>query len=463
MAKLQGCRIVVFLLFAATAIAAPAQTFTTLVDFDFGDGAYPALGFLVQGRDGNFYGTTPYGGGFGNDAGTVFKITPSGTLTTLYDFAGTGSYLPAGGLVLAIGGNFYGTTQLGGANSGNGTVFKITPAGTLTTLHSFTGTDGFYPKAGLVQGIGGNFYGTTSLGGACGIGTVFKITPGGTLTTLHCCSHPTAELVQGLLTGKFYGTMIDGGANGFGTVYRITPSGKLTWLHSFDSTDGAYPYAGLVQTTDESFYGTTSGGGANGQGTVFKISLGATLTTLHSFDSTDGANPRGRLVLATDGNFYGTTSGGGANGQGTVFKITPAGTLTTLYNFCSQTNCTDGANPYAGLVQSTNGSFYGMTSLGGACSEQIQGCGTVFSMSVGLDPFVAFVRNSGKVGQTAEILGQGFTGTSVVSFNGTAANFVIQSDTYLTATVPQGATNGFVTVTTPGGTLQSNVMFRVTK
>ena len=365
MSKLSAWRMVCLacLFCAAMAIAAPAQTFTTLVDFDFGDGAYPALGFLVQGRDGNFYGTTPYGGGFGNFAGTVFKITPSGALTT---------------------------------------------------LHSFTGTDGFYPKAGLVQGSGGNFYGTTSLGGACGIGTVFKITPGGTLTTLHCCSHPTAELVQGTDRNfYFYGTMIDGGANGFGTVYRINLSGKLTWLHSFDSTDGAIPYAGLVQATDE--------------------------------------------------NFYGTTSGGGANGQGTIFKITPAGTLPTLYNFCSQTNCTDGANPYAGLVQSTNGSFYGMTSLGGACSEQNQGCGTVFSMSVGLDPFVAFVRNSGKVGQTAEILGQGFTGTSVVSFNGTAAKFVVHSDTYLTATVPSGATTGFVTVTTPKKTLKSNVVFRVTK
>ena len=273
----------IFVVCAATAIAAPAQTFTTLHIFDGTDGEYPAAG-LVQGTDGNFYGTTGYGGAttctYG--CGTIFKITPAGTLTTLHSFDYTDGEYPLGvGLVQATDGNFYGTTYSGAAY-GYGTVFKITPASALTTLHSFDSTDGADPEAGLVQGTDGSFYGTTYFGGAYNYGTIFKITPAGTLTT----------------------------------------------LHSFDYTDGEYPLGGgLVQATDGNFYGTTSEV-ANGYGTVFKITPTGTLTTLHSFHVTDGAYPEA-LVQATDGNFYGTTSFGGTAGNctpggcGTVFKISP--------------------------------------------------------------------------------------------------------------------------------------------
>jgi uncharacterized repeat protein (TIGR03803 family) len=174
-------------------------------------------------------------------------------------------------------------------------------------------------------------------------------------------------------------------------------------------------------------------------------------------------------VQATDGNFYGTTSGGGAacysdTGCGTVFQITPAGKLTTLYSFCTSGYplCADGISP-DGLAQATNGNFYGTTPQGGASTACGDGCGTIFSLATGLGPFVSFVRSSGKVGANVEILGQGFRGTTGVSFNGTAANFVVHSHTYLTATVPQGATTGVVNVTTPDGTRQSNLVFRVTK
>jgi uncharacterized repeat protein (TIGR03803 family) len=238
-------------------------------------------------------------------------------------------------------------------------------------------------------------------------------------------------------------------------------------MASFGNTNGALPYyVSLVQGTDGNFYGTTSLGGINNNsGTVFKITPTGTLTTIYAFCSqsncTDGQQPYAGLVLGTDGNFYGTTASGGSNDWGTVFKITPTGMLTTLYSFCAQTGCRDGILPFGALLQATDGTFYGTTQNGGDSSYCNEGCGTIFGLSMGLGRFVSFVRSAGKVGATAQILGQGFTGTTGVSFNGTGANFVVHSDTYLTATVPQGATTGFVTVATPGGTLQSNVVFRV--
>jgi uncharacterized repeat protein (TIGR03803 family) len=476
----------------AAAVVWAATTFTTLVSFDQTNGAFPQYGYLVQGSNGNLYGTTREGGAntcpSGNGpvgCGTVFEITPAGTLTTLYSFCSqtncTDGRAPWAGLVQAPNGSFYGTTQSDGAD-GYGTVFEMTPAGTLTTLHSFDATDGAYPLAGLVQAANGNFYGTTSQGGPheYSLGTVFEITTGGTLATLHSfCSSltnctdgeiPYGGLVQAT-NGNFYGTTYEGGASsacldGCGTVFEITASGTLTTLHSFDSTDGANPVAGLVQATNGNFYGTTYEGGASsacssGCGTVFEITASGTLTTLHSFDSTDGANPVGGLVQATDGNFYGTTEKGGADGHGTVFEITPAGTLTTLYSFCSQTGC-DGIGPAAGLLQATNGSFYGTTVEEGTsntCSTNVGktvGCGTVFSLSVGLGPFVETLPTSGKVGAAVIIMGSNLTSTTSVTFNGTAATFTVVSSTEIKATVPNGATTGKMQVTTPSGTLTSN-------
>src|SRR5208283_5109939 len=376
-----------------TAESAQAQTLTTLHSFDGTDGASPYAA-LVQDTDGNLYGTTLYGGpnsctypGIGTifSCGTVFKITPSGTLATLYNFCSqsgcTDGQFPYAGLIQGSDGNLYGTTSFGGAN-GDGTVFRITPSGTLTTLHSFAGTDGAAGYAGLVQGTDGNFYGTTFGGPANG--TVFKITPSGTLTTLYtfCFSctgaGPYAGLVQGT-DGNFYGTTFNGGGNGVGTVFTITPGGTLTTLYSFCSqsgcTDGANPYAALVQGTDGNFYGTTLGGAANG--TVFKMTPGGTLTTLYTFCyGCTGVSPYAALVQGTDGNFYGTTEGG-TNHDGTIFKITPSGTLTTLHSF----DGTDGAAVYAGLVQGTGGNFYGTTAQGGGSGNCSGGCGTVFKLA----------------------------------------------------------------------------------
>jgi uncharacterized repeat protein (TIGR03803 family) len=490
------------LLWATAPIGLSAQTFTTLHSFYGKNGGNPRA-VLVQATGGNLYGTTFSGGQLvgtncfsGPGCGTIFKITPGGgPVTTVYRFCSqsgcTDGAQPYAGLVQATNGNFYGTTVYGGTNSCNGpgcgTIFKITPSGTLTTVHSFcsqTGcTDGFEPVAGLVQATDGNLYGTTEYGGANNNngGTVFKITPSGTLTTLYnFCSqggtactdgaHPYAGLVQAT-DGNFYGTTGIGGTNNNGTVFKITPSGTLTTLHRFCSqsgcTDGYDPQGAFVQGTDGNLYGITAGGGANDNGMVFKITPSGTLTTLYSFCSqsgcTDGANPFAGLVQATDGNFYGTTLGGGAstncrgNPCGTVFKITPSGSLTTLHSF----ERTDGRIPSAPLVQDTNGNFYGTTAGGGAGTHCTGGCGTVFSMSVGLGPFVKTQPASARVGGFVQILGTNLTGATSVSFNGTQAVFRVVLNSWIKTTVPAGATTGPVEVVTPGGTLSSNVPFRV--
>jgi uncharacterized repeat protein (TIGR03803 family) len=466
---------IVFLLCAATAIAAPAQTVTSLLSFDGADGAEPYYGSLVQGPDGNFYGTTWEGGGNTRcknshiGCGTVFSITPGGTLTTVHKFCTVtgcpdGAY-PYGGLVVGVDGDLYGTTSAGGAN-GQGTVFKIIPDGALKTLHSFDGSDGTGPYGTLIQASDGDFYGTTYQGGGVNNdGTVFKMTPSGTLTTLYSfCSQPDctdgvlpiAGLVEGT-DGNLYGTTVEGGLKNkdYGTIFKITPAGVLTTLHSFDSHDGSYPYGGLVQG-GESFYGTTGNYGPNGEGTIFKITSQGTFTTVYGFSGMNygaGAYPYDGLIQATDGSLYGTTSKGGIGGNlGTVFDIASGGAVTTLYSF----DGTDGTNPVGGLVQSTDGNFYGTTRIGGTNDY-----GTVFSLSMALEPFVRMVSASGKAGHTSGILGQGFTGTTSVLFNGISAAFTIVADTYLTATVPAGATTGYVTATTPSGTLTSNVPFHV--
>jgi uncharacterized repeat protein (TIGR03803 family) len=216
-----------------------------------------------------------------------------------------------------------------------------------------------------------------------------------------------------------------------------------------------------VLAADTNFYGSTYQGGSNnscpnGCGTVFKITTKGKLTTLHNFDSTDGANPIAALIQATDGNFYGTTYAGGTGGNwGTVFKITPSGTMKTLHSFAGS----DGAQPYGPVTQATSGNLYGTAYNGTSGASE----GTLFEILTGLSPFVGFVSDGGKVGQGVGILGQGFTGTSSVSFNGTSATFTVKSGTFIKATVPVGATSGFVRVTTPKGTLKSNVPFRVVR
>jgi len=347
------------------------------------DGRRPYAG-LIQGSDGNFYGTTLYGGT--TDRGTVFKITLSGAFTLLYSFAGSDGWYPYAGLIQGSDGNFYGTTYFGGAGTttfGNGTVFKITLSGAFTSLYSFAGSDGARPLAGLIQGRDGNFYGTTTNGGAAGTGTVFKITLSGAFTSLYSFAggdgaNPYAGLIQGS-DGNFYGTTAHGGATNQGTVFKMDSSGATTTLHSFAGSDGATTFTGLIQGSDGNFYGTTTNGGANSNGTVFKMDSSGAVTTLHSFALSDGAYPFAGLIQGRDGNFYGTTILGGATNQGTAFKMDSSGAVTTLHSFAGQP--LDGANPFAGLIQGRDGNFYGTTQTGGATNPGvIETHGTVFKM-----------------------------------------------------------------------------------
>ena len=370
-------------------LAASAQTgavLTSLYSFTgTNDGASPQAG-LVQASDGNFYGMTTYGGTYG--FGTIFEISATGGLTSLYSFTGTndGAY-PRAALVQGSDGNFYGTTGSGGTNGGNGTVFQFSTNGGLTSLYSFTGgTDGADPVGGLVQSSDGNFYGTTSDGGTNGLGTVFQISRNGSLNSLYSFTgvsdgaYPRSTLVLGS-DGNFYGTTAGRGPFFYpGAVFKISTNGALVSLYTFSQPWFENP-GSLMQGSDGNFYGATFGGGTYGNGSVFQISTNVALTNLYSFTGgSDGGLPTCALVPGTEGSFYGTTgSGGNTNlnyglGYGTVFRVTTNGTLTQLHSF-GGTN--DGATPFAGLVQGSDGNFYGTTQYGGT-----NNLGTVFRLSV---------------------------------------------------------------------------------
>lgn len=484
-----------------------AQGFRTLQSFNGSNGAVPEGVALVQGRDGALYGTTSSGGAF--DAGTVFRLKPGFAVQTLYSFCAQpnctdGSY-PQVGLVLGNDGDLYGVTFNGGGANNRGTVFKISTSGQLTTLYSFclqSGCpDGAYPQK-LTLSVDGNFYGTAAAGGnANGGGTIFKITASGTLTTLYqfcsqanCLDGQAPNALIQASGGNFYGTTAYGGPPsglcpiyGCGTIFKVTPAGTLTTLYDFcqrscPDPNGYNPLAGLVQASDGDFYGTTLNGGAYADfGTLFRFSPSGEFTTLHSFcyaaGCPDGTSPRSAPIQATDGNLYGTTgvfSGQGCNGGsgdgdcGTIYSISPQTGFGTLFLFCTSSendplsgfHCPDGAGPLGGIMQATNGFFYGTTTYGGAFGGSF-GDGTVFKFSMAIIPFVSFVEPVGRVGQTVGVLGQTLTGSTSVMLNGTPMSYRVNSDTFLQAIVPTGATSGYVTVTTASGMLTSNVPFRV--
>src|SRR5579871_647513 len=425
-------------LWVATPALAQSIDYSTLYSFQGGttDGLNP-YGGLIQASDGNLYGTCYEGGAYGY-GGTVFKITPSGTESILYSFKGgtTDGQNPQASLIQASDGNFYGTTEYGGAHTTSldsyGTVFKITPSGTETVLYSFgsSSTDAVKPVDGLIQASDGNFYGTTPFGGTHDYGTVFKITPSGTETVLYSFKGgntdgqgPYGGLIQAS-DGNLYGTTDYGGAHFAGTAFKITPTGTETVLYSFgtSSTDGSSPLAGLIQASDGNFYGTTINGGADlFYGTVFMLTPSGTETILYSFQggTTDGKGP-GKLILGNDGNFYGT-AGGGAYGYGTVFMLTPSGTETVLHSFAGAPS--DGNYPNSGLIQASDGTFYGTTVLGGAYGT---GDGTVFAFSLigsapALSKIVPSSTNAGGPAFTLSIYGSNFTSDAAAewTFNGT--------------------------------------------
>jgi|SRR5579872_1600754 len=470
-----GCAVLVSPLFA--------QTFTTIHNFAGTDGQSPT--WLIQGPDGNLYGSSVQGGSEGQ--GVVFKMTPTGAIETIYNFCQltncTDGAEPFAAPILGPDGNLYGTTNLGGASStcvgcGSGTVYQLTFSGTLTTLHSFDSGDGAQPQGGLTLGDDGNYYGTTLNGGTRGWGTLYRISPGGSFTALHNFErnvhdggNPYTAPIQAS-DGNFYGVTYDGGPTDGGDVYRFTLSGAFQNIYNFCSVtncgDGYYPLGALAEGPDGQLYGTTSHGVSTaclgGCGTIFEITHTGTLTTLHAFSSSDGATPISQLVFASNGVFYGTTTYGGGGtscgssvGCGTFYSLTPAGTFTSLYAFCLESGCPDGAEPANGpLLQDTSGVLYATTPLGGGSND-----GTAFSWSDHLPPFIVASPSFGSVGSTISILGNHLGSVTSVTFNGTSASFTIVSPTEITATVPAGATSGRVRVAAPAGTLTTNTMFRV--
>lgn len=380
---------IAFLGFLATANADQPGAFKTLSSFDNTHGSGPAAP-LLEGSDGHLYGTTLVGGAAG--AGTVFRMNPSGKVTVLHSFVQDGhdGVQPLAALMYDRDGNLYGTTPLGG-DFFSGTIFKISRRGDYSVVHSFAGgaLDGSQSSAPLVQTEDGNFFGTTIFGGAYNQGVVFKMTPAGVVTVLHSFSGADGTFPQWGITlsrdGAFYGTTVRGGDFDCGLAYRISRSGEFTAIYSFSpGISGAAPSA-LIQASDGAFYGTTPQGGPSTGGTAFRLSAAGEITVLHGFSqgAPEGDSPNG-LVQASDGNFYGTNANFGSDLLGTVFRMTPSGTVTVVHRFSpgGSRSPDDGALPLATPIQTRNGAMFGTTSQGGVPGVT-PGDGTVYRFSPG--------------------------------------------------------------------------------
>jgi len=450
----------------AAAIIAHGQALAPIVTFNGTNGSEPRAG-MIQGSDGNFYGTTSLGGA--NNGGTVFRMTPAGTLTTLYNFCSQANCTDGSSpraIIQANDGNFYGVTASGGNRTncfpgivpaGCGTVFEVTASGTFSTIYAFCAQsgcpDGEFP-ASLIQATDGNLYGVTG-GFDCSnppsnanCGSVFKMTLGGSLSNFHIFNGHDGQEPVGLIQasdGNFYGTTMFGGTpwtpslDPAGTVFEITSGGSFMTLYSFCQQrrcfDGWAPNAGVMQAADGNFYGTTPAGGSHGRGTIFEITPAGTYTVLYSFFVPNGAPSMG-LIQATDGNFYGTTGAYGTS-SGIVFEFTPAGTWTSLDSF-TQSN---GAYPNS-LIQGADGKFYGTTlytqptnSVGGTVFNF--GYPTATPSKSALTFVTPQALNTTSPAQTVTMTS---SGTRLLTFSSVAVsgNFAISSDTCTGATLAAG-------------------------
>ncbi len=458
---------------AGIARPAQAQTYTKLYDFGVVDPSQNGPnGQLALGRDGNFYGT------INSIISGIYQITPQGEETMLWwaPTSPNGSVC-YGGLTLGADGLLYGTCEMWNSYSGNGgIIFKYDPSkgqNGFTILYSFPYCGTTWLPSPLTLGTDGNLYGTTYGSGYCdtGYGTFFRITPAGKFITPHAfqgqlgndAGEPTGALTLGP-NGNFFGTSAVGGNSG-GTVYEITPNGKVTLLYKFSNTGPMDPIAGVVQGADGKGYGTTYEGGTYSEGAIFQLAGVNKINYLHYFNqSVDHAEfPSFPLTLGTDGSLYGPSLSFYMGGYGyeSLFKITTKGVYTDLYNLqpaaCAD-GTPDGCMLSSPLALHPNGTFYGTTAQGGSA-----GRGVFYGLNTGFRPYIILQFPIGKIGRAIGIFGVGLTGATAVSFNGVAANFTVQSDTYLTTTVPTGATSGYVTVVTASGTLKSALKLAVTK
>jgi uncharacterized repeat protein (TIGR03803 family) len=400
-AMVRTCFIMNLLFFSFIQNAHSALTFQLFSAFgtNYGSIRNPNAG-LTQGTDGKLYGTTGYSTSLGAQ---IFTITLNGQVTNLPNYIAGNVYpcSPAK-LLQSADGNIYGTTTtpnppLFGSASG-GTLFKITPDGSVIPLDIFWGNGtngtGGQPLGALIEMSDGTLLGTTYSGGVVdqnnryGYGTVFEFRRDGPFSGLlsFALSQATGFGPRGGLThasdGNFYGTTSDTrptgtGTQGFspgpsrGTIFRLSSDGNFATLFTFYGTNGALPSGSLLQGFDGFLYGTTSSGGAFSNGTVFKVSTSGTFTSLFSFGGTNGANPTGDLIQWNDGNLYGTTTAGGSNNLGTIFCITTNGALTSIFSFKSST----GYSPQGGLCIARDGNLYGTTSTGGPA-----GGGTIYRL-----------------------------------------------------------------------------------
>ena len=402
-------------------ISSPASP-STLASFNPYPNGTQLFSGVIEDSRGNFFGTAYEGGASG--VGTVYEVAAgSNTVTTIASFNNANGAYPSAGLVEDSGGNLFGTTSAGGA-TGTGTVFEVAAgSNAIITLASFN--NGAYPRAGLVQDSNGNLFGTTDAGGASNVGTVFELAAGSnTITTLASFNntngaYPRAGLIEDS-NGNLFGTTVEGGADGDGTVYEVAAgSNTITPIASFNYTNGALPYAGVVEDSSGDLFGTSNGGGANGVGTVYEVAAGSnTITTLAPFNGTNGNNVQAGLIEDGSGNLFGTSNGGGANGNGTVFKVAAGSdTITTLASFNDNVN-----GPLAGLIEDSNGNLFGTTSGTNSVVP------TVFELAAGSNTII-----------------------NLASFNYTdgsnpSSGLVEDSSGNLFGTTPFGGANGYGTV-----------------
>jgi uncharacterized repeat protein (TIGR03803 family) len=374
----------VFAIVVLLAVSCPvvAQTEMVLHNFNGNDGAYPFSRLTIDSQ-GNLYGTT--GGTLPPTLGTIFELnrsSPLGNLLVLLRRTPTGICdFCVDNLLRDAQGNLYVSDAIGG-NFGNGAVYKLSPTGLMpVVLYSFTGgADGEYPNSGLIADGEGNLYGTTGLGGASGKGVVFKLTPAGVETVLHSFTggadggEPWGRLLQDS-QGNFYGATYVGGSGllSFGTLFMLSPSGVLTTLHTFTGgSDGGHANGDLIADAQGNLYGTTPSIPRSVHGIVFKITQQGVFTVLHTFSGSDGFDPRSGVIIDAQGNLYGTTWTGGSSGDGVVYKLSPDGTETLLHSFSGP----DGSMPAGGLVFDTLGNLYGTAAYGGTSNN-----GVVFKLA----------------------------------------------------------------------------------
>ena len=440
-----GMMLACLLLMSLAAAPLCAQSYQDLYNFDCSSGGCIPEGALMQGTDGNLYGTTSSGGL--NGVGTIFKVSTTGSgYTVLWNFD-TSTGAPTGGLTRSsIDGNLYGTTV--------STLYRfIVSSQSLTSLHVFSSSEGV-PAGPPVENTTYKLFGVTGPGQAY----VWQVpTNAYTLLKGKIPKTPSGPLFLAS-DQNLYGASFSGGSNDAGAVFRITSNGKSGVVYSFTGLeDGTAPNAPLVEGKDGQLYGTASGGGFFNDGTIFSLTLpnpSSFETTQYEFNNTNSQayEPEAGLLAASDGNFYGSTNLGGVDNLGTIFQFQPGGSFIQYVDLSGTTGINLGAFPETNMIEDTNGTFYGVTSAGGTHGSGM-GDGVLFSFTPPHPSnHIALCCNWWVIlDQPVTILGSGLRGAINVTFGGVAARFRLGSDTYLTALVPSGAIDGPVAVTLATG------------